>query len=242
MPAPIEIHYWPTPNGHKVTIACEEMGVPYTIVPVNIGRGDQFKPEFLAISPNNRMPAIVDPDGPDGQPISIFESGAILQYLGRKTGQFYPQGERERVRVDEWVFWQMANFGPNAGQRNHFRNYAPSFIHDQRQVAYGAIRYTNEVHRLYGVLDTQLAGKDFITGDYTIADMITWPWVQPRSSSALDLDDFLALKAWQARVGAREAVGRAMAKARDFARSSLQAGGREAEAARSVLFGQRARK
>jgi len=155
MTQPIEIHYWPTPNGHKITIACEEMGLPYELKAVNIGRGDQFKPEFLAISPNNRMPAIVDPDGPDGQPISIFESGAILQYLGRKTGRFYPQNERERIKVDEWVFWQMANFGPNAGQRNHFRNYAPSFIHDQRQVAYGAIRYTNEVNRLYGVLDIQ---------------------------------------------------------------------------------------
>jgi len=242
MPAPIEIHYWPTPNGHKVTIACEEMGLPYEIVPVNIGRGDQFKPDFLAISPNNRMPAIVDPEGPDGQPIAIFESGAILQYLGRKTGQFYPQSERERVKVDEWVFWQMANLGPNAGQRNHFRNYAPSFIHDQRQVAYGAIRYTNEVHRLYGVLDKQLSGRDFITGEYTIADMITWPWIQNRSNAGLDLDEFSDLKAWQARVEAREAVGRAMAKARDFAASGLQGSGREAEAARSVLFGQRARK
>ncbi|HVN01334.1 MAG TPA: glutathione S-transferase N-terminal domain-containing protein [Caulobacteraceae bacterium] len=242
MPAPIEIHYWPTPNGHKVTIACEEMGLPYEIKPVNIGRGDQFKPEFLAISPNNRMPAIIDPDGPDGQPISIFESGAILQYLGRKTGKFYPQGERERVKVDEWVFWQMANFGPNAGQRNHFRNYAPSFILDQRQVAYGAIRYTNEVDRLYGVLDKQLRGRDFITGEYTIADMITWPWVQNRSTPALDLDAFPDLKAWQARVEGREAVGRAMAKAREFAGSGLQGAGREAQAARAVLFGQRARK
>ena len=242
MPAPIEIHYWPTPNGHKVTIACEEMGLAYEIKPVNIGRGDQFKPEFLAISPNNRMPAIVDPEGPDGQPIAIFESGAILQYLGRKTGQFYPQDERAKVKVDEWVFWQMANFGPNAGQRNHFRNYAPSFIHDQRQVAYGAIRYTNEVNRLYGVLDKQLQGRDYITGEYTIADMITWPWVQARSTNALDLDDFPDLKAWQARVETREAVGRAMARARDFAASGLQGQGPGAQAARSVLFGQRARK
>jgi GSH-dependent disulfide-bond oxidoreductase len=238
----IEIYYWPTPNGHKVTIACEEMGLPYEIRPVNIGRGDQFKPEFLAISPNNRMPAIIDPDGPGGAPISIFESGAILQYLGRKTGLFYPTDERTRVKVDEWAFWQMANFGPNAGQRNHFRNYAPSFILDQRQVAYGAIRYTNEVHRLYGVLDAQLAGKDYITGDYSIADMLTWPWVATRSSSALDLDEFPALKAWQARIEAREAVGRAMAKARDFISGGLRGQGRESEAARSVLFGQRARR
>ena len=241
MTRPIEIHYWPTPNGHKITIACEEMDLPYELKPVNIGRGDQFKPEFLAISPNNRMPAIVDPDGPDGEPISIFESGAILQYLGRKTGRFYPQNERERVKVDEWVFWQMANFGPNAGQRNHFRNYAPSFIHDQRQVAYGAIRYTNEVNRLYGVLDIQLRGQEYICGDYSIADMLTWPWVQGRSSAALELDEFPDLKAWQARVEGREAVGRAMARARDFVGANLQSQSREAQSARSVLFGQRAR-
>ena len=237
----IEIHYWPTPNGHKVTIACEEMGVPYEIKPVNIGRGDQFKPEFLAISPNNRMPAIVDPDGPDSQPIAIFESGAILQYLGRKSGLFYPQEERAKVKVDEWVFWQMANFGPNAGQRNHFRNYAPTVVPDQRQSAYGAIRYTNEVHRLYGVLDKQLDGKDYITGEYTIADMITWPWVQGRSNAGLDLDEFPALKAWQARVEAREAVGRAMAKARDFIGVGMQGSSPAAAAARAVLLGQRAR-
>jgi GST-like protein len=237
----IEIHYWPTPNGHKVTIACEEMGLPYELKPVNIGRGEQFTPEFLAISPNNRMPAIVDPDGPGGEPIAIFESGAILQYLGRKTGKFYPQDERAKVKVDEWVFWQMANFGPNAGQRNHFRNYAPTIVADQRQAAYGAIRYTNEVERLYGVLNRQLEGKDFITGEYTIADMITWPWVQGRSSAALELDEFPALKAWQARVEARDAVGRAMAKARDFIGVGLQGAGRDAAAARSVLFGQRAR-
>jgi GSH-dependent disulfide-bond oxidoreductase len=121
VPEPIEVHYWPTPNGHKVTIALEEMGLAYTIKPINIGRGDQFTPKFLAISPNNRMPAIIDPDGPGGEPIAIFESGAILQYLGRKTGQFYPSDERARVKVDEWVHWQMANLGPNAGQRNHFR-------------------------------------------------------------------------------------------------------------------------
>src|SRR5579872_2597026 len=187
---PIEVHYWPTPNGHKVTIALEEMGLRYKITPVNIGRGDQFKPDFLAISPNNRMPAIIDPAGPGGEPIAIFESGAIMQYLGRKTGQFYPADERARVKVDEWVHWQMANLGPNAGQRNHFRNYAPTIVADQRQIAYGAIRYTNEVSRIYGVLNKQLEGQEFITGEYTIADMITWPWVQGRSSSALDLDEF----------------------------------------------------
>jgi GSH-dependent disulfide-bond oxidoreductase len=242
MPGPIEIYYWPTPNGHKVTIACEEMGLAYEIKPVNIGRGDQFKPDFLAISPNNRMPAIVDPDGPGGEPISIFESGAILQYLGRKTGRFYPQDERARAKVDEWVFWQMANLGPMAGQRNHFRNYAPSICPDQRQVGYGAIRYTNEVHRLHGVLDSQLKGRDFICGDYSIADMLTWPWMAGRTTSALDIDEFPNVKAWHARVGAREAVQRAMDRPREFIASGLQGQGREAQDARSVLFGQRARK
>src|SRR3984885_9059933 len=148
MAQPIEVYYWPTPNGHKVTIALEEMGLPYEIVPVNIGRGEQFEPDFLAISPNNRMPAIVDPDGPGAKPISVFESGAILQYLGRKSGKFYGADERARVKIEEWMYWQMGGLGPMAGQRNHFRNYAPGIIHDQRQVAYGAIRYTNEVERL----------------------------------------------------------------------------------------------
>ena len=242
MTAPIEVYYWPTPNGHKVTIACEEMGLPYEIKPVNIGQGDQFTPQFLAISPNNRMPAIVDPDGPSGAPISVFESGAILQYLGRKTGLFYPVEERARVKVDEWVFWQMGGLGPMAGQRNHFRNYAPSFLIDQRQSAYGAARYTNEVERLYGVLNKQLEGRDYIAGDYSIADMITWPWVAGRSSSALEIEPFPHLAAWHERIAAREAVQRALAKA-DTVRGGvgLQQSSAQAEAARKMLFGQRAR-
>ena len=150
---PIELHYWPTPNGHKITIMLEECGLPYEIKPVNIGKGDQFKPEFLAISPNNRMPAIVDPDGPGGKPISIFESGAILQYLGRKIGKFYPAEERACVEVEQWLFWQMANLGPNCGQAHHFRNYA------QEKIQYAIDRYTNEVHRLYGVMDTRLKDR-----------------------------------------------------------------------------------
>jgi GSH-dependent disulfide-bond oxidoreductase len=242
VPQPIAIYYWPTPNGHKVTIACEEMGLAYEIKPVNIGRGEQFTPEFQALSPNGRMPAIVDPEGPGGEPISVFESGAILQYLGRKSGQFYPADERARVKVDEWVFWQMGGLGPMAGQRNHFRNYAPSFIPDQRQVAYGAIRYTNEVNRLYGVMDKQLEGRDFLAGDYSIADMICWPWVAGRSSAALIIEEFPRLKAWHERVEARPAVQRAMAKARDFTASGLQGAGRQSEEARKVLFGQRARR
>src|SRR6186713_96898 len=146
---PIDLYYWPTPNGWKITIMLEEAGLPYTVHPINIGKGDQFKPEFLAISPNNRMPAIVDPEGPDGKPISVFESGAILQYLARKTGQFYGEDERGRVEIEQWLMWQMGGLGPMAGQSNHFRVYAPQFLKDQRSVAYGANRYTNEVHRLY---------------------------------------------------------------------------------------------
>ncbi|HEY8617622.1 glutathione S-transferase family protein [Phenylobacterium sp.] len=242
MPQPIEVHYWPTPNGHKVTIALEEMGLPYEIRPVNIGRGDQFKPEFLAISPNNRMPAIVDPEGPGGQPISIFESGAILQYLGRKTGQFYPADERARVAVDEWVMWQMAGLGPMSGQANHFRNYAPSVTSDQRHIAYGAIRYSNEVHRLYGVLDKRLADRDYLAGDYSIADMMSWPWITGWKAFGVVLDEFPNLKAWYQRIEQREAVQRALKRAEEIRRGpGLNASGKDAEEARRILFGQRAR-
>ncbi|MCR5880684.1 glutathione S-transferase N-terminal domain-containing protein [Phenylobacterium sp. J367] len=242
MPQPIEVHYWPTPNGHKVTIALEEMGLPYEIVPVNIGRGDQFKPEFLAISPNNRMPAIVDPDGPGGEPISVFESGAILQYLGRKTGQFYPADERARVAVDEWIMWQMAGLGPMSGQANHFRNYAPTVTSDQRHIAYGAVRYSNEVDRLYGVLNKRLDGRDYLAGHYSIADMMSWPWVTGWRAFGAILDDFPYLKAWYQRIEQREAVQRALAKAEELRRGpGLNASGKEADAARKMLFGQRSR-
>ncbi len=242
MTAPIELYYWPTPNGHKVTIALEEMGLAYEIKPVNIGRGDQFTPEFLTISPNNRMPAIVDPDGPGGTPISIFESGAILQYLGRKSGRFYPSDDRARVDVDAWLFWQMANLGPMAGQRNHFRNYAPTFLRDQRQVAYGARRYTDEVERLYGVLNRRLSDRDYVCVEYGIADMICWPWVAAQSSEALDIEAFPHLLAWKQRIGSRVAVQRAMAQAKTIQNTvTSNRSDRDAEAARKVLFGQRAR-
>ena len=241
MQEPIEVFYWPTPNGHKVTICLEEMGLPYEIRPVNIGRGDQFTPEFLSISPNNRMPAITDPDGPDGEPISIFESGAIMQYLGRKTGLFYPSDERARVAVDEWVHWQMANLGPNAGQRNHFRNYAPTIVADSRQTAYGANRYTNEVHRIYGVLNKRLEDRQYVAGDYSIADMISWPWVSGSSSDALDMAEFPNIVAWKRRIGDRDAVKRALARAGDVRSVALAAATPEASQARNVLFNQRAR-
>ncbi|MGZ3273636.1 MAG: glutathione S-transferase N-terminal domain-containing protein, partial [Caulobacteraceae bacterium] len=176
MAKPIELHMWPTPNGLKISIALREMGVPYAVIPVNIGAGDQFKPEFQKLSPNGRMPAIVDFDTDDGQPLSIFESGAILQHLGRKTGRFYPQDQRGRAEVEQWLFWQVGGLGPMAGQANHFRTYAPTFLPDQRMVAYGANRYTNEVDRLWGVVDRRLEGRDFLAGDYSIADMACWPW------------------------------------------------------------------
>lgn len=241
MTKPIELHYWPTPNGWKVSIALEEMQLPYELKPVNIGRGEQFEPNFLAISPNNRMPAIVDPEGPDGQPISIFESGAILQYLGRKSGKFYGDSERQRVEIDQWVVWQVANLGPIAGNTHHFRQYAPSFLADQRHVAYGAIRFTNEVNRLYGVLNKQLEGKDFVCGDYSIADMAIWPWVVPWRNQGQSLDAFPNIKAWYQRVIDRPAAQKGFGVGAELRKGGLQAAGKEAEQARAVLFGQRAR-
>jgi glutathione S-transferase len=234
----IELHYWPTPNGHKITIALEEMGLPYAIRPVHIGRGEQFRAEFLAISPNNRMPAIVDPDGPDGKPISVFESGAILQYLARKTGRFYGQDERGRVAVEEWLYWQMAGLGPMGGQAHHFRGYAPTMILDQREVAYGAIRYTNEVHRLYGVLNRRLAEREFVAGDYSIADMAAWPWTSSWKAQGIVLEEFPHLAAWRERIAARPAVQRALARAEEV-RAPTLGSGPEAEAQRRILFGQR---
>lgn len=240
MTQPIELWYWPTPNGWKVSIALEEMGLPYELKPVNIGRGEQFEPAFQAISPNGRMPAIVDPDGPDGQPLSIFESGAILQYLALKSGQFYPEDVRKRVEVDQWLFWQVGGLGPMAGQTHHFRQYAPAMIKDQRQIAYGVRRYTDETHRLYGVLDRRLADREFVAGDYSIADMAIWPWILP-THQGQDLAEFPNLAAWLDRVGARPGVkaGRAVG---DELRGNLGAAGKDAEDARKLLFGQRARK
>lgn len=239
MTAPIELWYWPTPNGWKVSIALEEMGLAYEMKPVNIGAGEQFTPTFQAISPNGRMPAIVDPDGPGGEPISIFESGAILQYLGLKSGKFYPADPRARVEVDQWLFWQVGGLGPMAGQTHHFRQYAPALIKDQRQIAYGVRRYTDETHRLYGVLNRRLEGRDFIAGDYSIADMAAWPWILPKLQGQ-DLDEFPHLKAWVERVGARPGViaGKAVG---DELRRDLGRAGAEADAARKLLFGQRGR-
>ncbi len=200
MPAPIDLYYWPTPNGYKISIALEEMGLPYEVKWVEIGRGDQFEPQFLAISPNNRMPAIVDPEGPDGQPVSIFESGAILQYLARKTGQFYGSTERERIAIDEWLFWQVGGVGPMAGQAHHFLNYAPE------RIDYARRRYSDEVNRLYGVLDRRLADREYVAGPYSIADMAIWPWALGWERQNQDIAEFPHMKAWLERVWERPAV------------------------------------
>jgi GST-like protein len=228
---PIELYYWPTPNGWKISIMLEECGLPYTVHSVNIGKGDQFKPDFLAISPNNKMPAIVDPDGPGGEPISIFESGAILQYLGRKTGRFYPTDERRRVEVDQWLFWQMGGFGPMLGQAHHFRIYAPE------KIPYAVDRYTNETNRLYGVLDRRLAGRDFVAGEYSIADMAIFPWAKLWERQGQDIEQFPNVRRWLDANLARPAVQRGLAvNAADRAATNM-----DDPAVRAVLFGQRAR-
>ena len=230
---PIELYYWPTPNGWKISIYLEEAGLPYVLKPVNIGKGEQFQPGFLKISPNNRMPAIVDPDGPGGKPISVFESGAILQYLGRKTGKFYPRDERKRVEVDEWLFWQMAGLGPMAGQANHFLNYAPE------KLAYAIKRYGDEVNRLFGVMSKQLAGRKYLAGDYSIADMACWGWVLSGMRQQ-NMDEFPNLKAWEERIRTRPAVQKGFALGRDL-RESQENDPKAQEEARKILFGQRAR-
>jgi GST-like protein len=235
MTRPIELHFWPTPNGVKITIALHEMGLPYDLTLVNIGKGDQFRPEFLRISPNNRMPAIVDPDGPDGRPISIFESGAILQYLGRKTGRFYGTTERERIEIEQWLFWQVGGLGPMAGQANHFLHYAPA-MHPPNDLPYAQTRYRNEVCRLYSVLNRRLADRPFVAGDYSIADMAIWPWANRWQHQQQDIERFPHMAAWLERVGARPAVQEARAVGKDR-RTDLS---RDREAQR-ILFNQTAR-
>lgn len=215
MPNPIDLYYWPTPNGWKISIALEEMGLPYHLHLVNIGAGDQFRPEFLKIAPNNRMPAIIDPDGPDGAPISIFESGAILQYLARKTGKFYGETERDRVAVDQWLMWQMGGLGPMAGQAHHFLKYAPS-LNPPQDLTYAKNRYRAEVARLYGVLDRQLAKQRYVAGDFfSIADMAIWGSASLWQGQEQVLDDKPHMKRWLDEVGARPGVQRGRALAAD---------------------------
>jgi GSH-dependent disulfide-bond oxidoreductase len=226
----IELYYWTTPNGHKITIFLEEAGLPYRIVPVNISKGEQFRPEFLRISPNNRIPAIVD-DAPagGGRPVSVFESGAILQYLAEKTGKFLPQDLHSRVEVMQWLYWQMGGLGPMAGQNHHFRQYAPE------KIPYAVDRYVNETNRLYGVLDRRLADREFVSGDYSIADMASYPWVVPYERQGQKLDDFPNLKRWFETIRVRPAVARAFELAK-----KINVQPTVSDESRSLLFGQTA--
>ncbi|GAC1548234.1 MAG: glutathione S-transferase N-terminal domain-containing protein [Collimonas sp.] len=226
----IDLHYWTTPNGHKVTIFLEETGLPYRIIPVNISAGEQFQPEFLAIAPNNRIPAIVDTEPADGgPPLSLFESGAILQYLAEKTGRFLPDDLRGRAEVMQWVFWQMGGLGPMAGQNHHFVQYAPE------RIPYAMTRYVNETNRLYGVLNKRLADREFIAGDYSIADMASYPWIVPYERQQQNLDDFPHLKRWFLAIGERPAVQRAYELARSINQVPVVS-----EQSRGLLFNQRA--
>jgi len=208
MNAPIDAYYWPTPNGWKLTIALEEMGLPYTLRLINIDIGEQRAPAFIRISPNGRMPAIVDPEGPDGAPVSVFESGAILLYLARKTGQFLGQTERERIAVEEWLMWQMGGVGPMAGQAHHFLRYAPR-AHPEQDLSYSQDRYRKETARLYRVLDDRLAQNEFVAGDFlSVADFAVWPWASQWIRQGQTLDDKPNFERWLRQLGARPALRR----------------------------------
>ncbi|HEY0878908.1 MAG TPA: glutathione S-transferase N-terminal domain-containing protein [Zeimonas sp.] len=225
----IDVYTWPTPNGHKVHILLEECGLPYAVHPIDIGAGDQFAPDFLAISPNNKIPAIVDNDGPDGEPIAMFESGAILVYLASKTGKFLPGDTRGRYDVLQWLMFQMGGIGPMLGQAHHFRNYAPE------KIEYGIARYTNEAKRLYGVLDRRLAatGDWLAAGQYSVADIATWPWIRSHENQGVSLEDYPQVKRWFERIGARPAVQRAVKVLADRRKPTMD------DKAREILFGER---
>lgn len=225
----IDLYYWTTPNGHKITMFLEESGLPYTIHPINIGQGDQFKPEFLRIAPNNRIPAIVDQAPQDGgQPIALFESGAILQYLAEKTGQFLSADLRIRTETLQWLYWQMGGLGPMAGQNHHFSVYAPV------KIDYAIDRYVRETGRLYGVLNKHLEQRDFIAGDYSIADMASYPWIVSHQRQQQNLDDFPHLKRWFQRIAERPATQRAYALVEQINPGSPA----HDDKARQILFGQ----
>lgn len=233
MPKPIDLYYWPTPNGWKISIALEEFELPYKLHLINIGKGDQFEPDFLSIAPNNRMPAIVDHEGPEGVPISIFESGAILQYLGRKMGRFYGSNERERVEIEQWLMWQMGGVGPMAGQAHHFIKYAPTLTPPQ-DLPYARDRYRNEVSRLYGVLNRRLESREFVAGEYSIADMAIWPWASLWEGQQQQIDSFPNMAQWLDRIAARPAVKAGRAVAAEL-RSNIQ----DDKKAQKVLFQQK---
>ena len=227
----IDLYYWTTPNGHKVTIFLEETATPYRIIPVNISAGDQFKPDFLAIAPNNRIPAIVDHDpAGGGEPIAIMESGAILQYLAEKTGQFLPHDLRGRTETLQWLYWQMGGLGPMAGQNHHFVQYAPE------RIAYAMTRYVNETNRLYGVLNRRLADREYVAGAYSIADMASYPWIVPHARQQQDLADFPHVQRWFDAIAARPAVVRAYALAEKYNQAPTVT-----DQSRDLLFNQRAR-
>ena len=227
----IDLYYWPTPNGDKITLFLEETAMPYNIIPVNIGKGEQFRPEFLAISPNNRMPAIVDHTPMErGAPISVFESGAILLYLAEKSEQFIAPDLRGRVETLQWLFWQMGGLGPMAGQNHHFARYAPE------KIPYAIERYVKETNRLYGVLDKRLTDREFIAGAYSIADMAVYPWVVPHEAQGQNLDDFPNLKRWFEAIKARPATVRAYERG-----AAINSNPTVDEESRKILFGQTAR-
>jgi GSH-dependent disulfide-bond oxidoreductase len=228
----IDLHYWPTPNGHKITIFLEETGLPYRIFPVNISKGEQFRPEFLRLSPNNRMPAIVDDEPAEkGPPVSVFESGAILMYLAEKTGKFLPKDLRGRYEVLQWLFWQMGGLGPMAGQNHHFSLYAPE------KLPYAIERYVKETSRLYAVLDRRLKDREFVAGAYSIADMASYPWIVPYERQGQKLEDYPNLKRWFEAIKARPAVKIAYEKGEVYRRDAIPNTSPEA---RKVLFGQSA--
>jgi GST-like protein len=224
----IDLYYWPTPNGWKISIALEEMELPYRVIPVNIGRGEQFDPAFLEISPNNRMPAIVDhePLG-GGEPLSIFESGAILLYLAEKSGRFLPEDARGRYEVTQWLMWQMGGLGPMLGQNHHFRIYAPA------PLPYAIDRYTDEARRLYGVLDRRLEGREYICGDCSIADMACWPWIVPHERQGMSMADFPNVGRWYERMKARPALRRGFDVLKEVRTAQMDAKAKE------ILFGQK---
>jgi GST-like protein len=226
----IDLYYWTTPNGHKITIYLEETGLPYKITPVNIGKGDQFRPDFLAISPNNRIPAIVDHEPTEGgTPVSVFESGAILQYLAEKTGKLMPNDLRERYEVIQWLFWQIGGLGPMAGQNHHFNQYAPE------KIPYAIDRYVKETNRLYGVLNRRLADRAFIAGSYSIADIAAYPWIVPYQRQGQSLEDFPHLNRWFEAIRSRPAPMRAYARAKEINTQPVVT-----EESRRILFGQTA--
>ena len=229
----IDLYYAPTPNGWKISIMLEETSTPYNVIPVNLGKGDQFKPEFLAISPNNRMPVIVDHEGPDGEQVSVFESGAILMYLGEKTGKFFPQTPVEKFRVLEWLFWQVGGLGPMAGQVSHFVNYAPNFPGDH---SYATERYKNEYDRLLGVMDTVLKSREYLAGDYSIADMAAFPWVLMYKRFGVNLDAFDNLRRWFDAIKNRPAVRKGI----DLGKELRNPNANQSKESLKMMFGQTA--